>query len=135
MNPIEEQFVKTFVWKNRRKRCLLELGSPKRRGEFLDPLNHTCERVFDERYLVELAKPNSDPEALERLLTSNGAGKTCHVISYCEELDGKEVTLREALRLCVGYGYASVLICSPSLAYLEGEQYQGSPPRFILRKK
>jgi hypothetical protein len=59
----------------------------------------------------------------------------CYVISSREEVDGKEVNLHEALRLCVGYGFPSVLICTPSLAFYEGEQYQGPPPRFILRKK
>lgn len=134
MDPTEERFVNTFVWKDRRERCLLELGSPTRRGHFLNRLGGDFEKLFDQRYLVELAKPNSDAVALEKILIANGAGKTCHVISSLDELDGKEVNLSEALRLCVGYGY-SVLICTPSLAYLEGEQYQGPPPRFMLRKK
>lgn len=135
VNPTEEQFVNTFIWKDRRERCLWELSSPKRRGNFLNRLCGDIERVFNERYLVELAKPNSDAEALEKILIANGAGKTCHVISFRDELDGKEVDLPEALRLCVGYGYPSVLICMPSLAYLETEQYKGPPPRFLLRKK
>jgi len=134
-NPSEEQFVNIFVQTNRRVRCLFELGSPKRRRDFLNRLCHDYETVFDERYLVELAKPNSDVEALEKILTPNGAGKICRVISFCEELDGKEMNLSEALRLSIGYGFPSVLICTPSLAYFEAEQLQGPPPRFILRKK
>jgi hypothetical protein len=135
VNPAEEQFVNTFIRKDRRERCMLELGSPKRRGHFLNRLCHENGIVFDERYLIELPKPSSDAEAIERTLVANGAGKMCHVISFVEELDGKEANLHKALRLCVGYGYPSILICAPSLAYFEDEQYKGSPPRFLLRKK
>jgi hypothetical protein len=137
VNPKEEQFVNTFVLKNRRERSLFELGSPKKRGLFLSSrwLCHEYECLFDNRYLVVLPKSNSDPEAIERTLVANGAGKMCHVISSDDELDGKEASLYEALRICVEDPRPSILICTPLLAYFQAEQYQGPPPRFLLRKK
>jgi hypothetical protein len=54
--------------------------------------------------MIEIPKPNSDPSEIEALLKSYGAGKTCYVISWYEELDGKHLPLGTALEHAVGRG-------------------------------
>jgi hypothetical protein len=132
VNPIEEDFVNTFVQKNRRERALLELGSESRRGKFLDRLCHDYAGVFDTRYLQSIPKQENEVVLLKRLWNSRGA-KTCYVISSNPDVDGKDVPLDDAMRATMGFGFPSILICSPdSLAYFEAEQVKGPPPRYLL---
>ncbi|HLL16735.1 MAG TPA: hypothetical protein VK388_16880 [Pyrinomonadaceae bacterium] len=134
MSPIEEAFVTNFVQKLRRERASFELGSESRRGKFLNRLCHDFAGVFDARYLQPLSDPEDAP-SLRRLLEKLGAKKTCHVISFNDAVDGKELPLEEAIRAVMGYGLPSILICAPdALAYFEAEQEKGPPPRFLLVK-
>jgi hypothetical protein len=134
MNPVEEAFLNSFVLKSRRERASFELGSESRRGRFLNRLCHDFAGVFDSRYVRPLAEPQ-DGVGLLKVLEKLGAGKTCHVISCNEAVDGKQVPLEDAVRAVMGYGLPSVIICAPeSLAYFEAEQEKGPPPRFLLVK-
>ena len=136
MNPIEESFVNTFVQKQRRERALFELGSESKRVRFLDRLCHTYAGVFDARYLRPLPELGHDPEVLIKRLRKLGAGSTCHVISFNEDIDGRELALEDAIRATLGFGFPSILICLPdSLAYFEAEQEKGPPPRYLLIKE
>lgn len=54
--------------------------------------------------MIEISKPNSDPEYIASLLKSHGARKTCYAISWNEEIDGKSLLLETALKHVVGYG-------------------------------
>lgn len=135
MNPIEQAFVSNFVQKPRRQRATFELGSQSRRGRFLNRLCHDFTGVFDARYLQPL-RDVEDGVSLRKLLEKLGAGKTCHVISCNDAVDGKQLLLEDAIRAVVGYGLPSVLICAPDrLAYFEAEQEKGAPPRYLLVKR
>lgn len=134
MNLIEEAFVNTFVQKSRRERALFELGSESKRGRFLNRLCHDFSGVFESRYLQPILEPE-DSSALLKLLRKSGAGGTCHVISCKDGVDGKQISLEEAIKATMGFGLPSILICAPdSLAYFEAEQVKGSPPRYLLVK-
>lgn len=136
MDPAEEIFVNTFVQKARRDRALFELGSEKKRGGFLNKLCHSCSEIFDSRLLQSLPGSDSTPEAILKLLTKNGAGSTCRVISCNSSIDGKDLALADALKASVGFGLPSILICVPNaLAYFESEQEQGPAPRYLLTKR
>jgi hypothetical protein len=65
-----------------------------------------------------------------------GARKECHVISFKDSVDGKQMTLEDAIHATVGFGLPSILICIPdSLCYFEAEQERGAGPRYLLRKE
>jgi hypothetical protein len=133
MNPKEDH---TFVQKNRRERALFELASGSKRGRFIDRLCHDYAGVFDPRYLRPLPDLGHNPSGLLRRLKALGAGGTCHVISFNDEVDGKDITLEDAIRATLGLGLPSILICDPaSLAYFEAEQVQGPPPKYLLSRQ
>lgn len=126
----EEGFVNAFILKGRRERLLFELR--KRRGDFL---SRFCHSALD--YLipgcVEAIGSSSGSEHLLKLLKSRGAGKTCYAISMTDGIDGKVLPLPEALSVAFGLGLPTILICRPGeLAYLETEQIEGPPERFVL---
>ena len=91
MQPHEVATIRAFIIPPRRTRWLESLASAKRRGRFLDRLNH-C-RDLDERYATPLAS-NADVVAL---LKARGAPKICYVLSATAALDGRELALEEAV--------------------------------------
>lgn len=132
----EEIIVKSFFTKSLRERVMFELSSSKRRKDALSRLCHTYHTTLIERYMVEIPKPNSNPAEIEAILKSYGAGKSCYVISWSDELDGKHLPLRTALERAVGLGLPSIISCIPGkLAYFEAEQEYGAPPRYILKRE
>jgi hypothetical protein len=132
---VEETFVNTFVLKERRERAAFELSSDSKRWKFLDRLCHEFSGVLDTRYFRPVDEIGYDPVALARRLKSLGAGDTCHVISWNDKVDGKDIPLEEAARAVMSSGFASILICVPdALAYFEAEQVKGPPPRYLLVK-
>jgi hypothetical protein len=136
MNPTEEAFVNAFVWKYRRERALFELSSESKRWKFLNRLCHDYEGVFDPRYLQSLPELGHDPAGLFMRLRELGAGSMCQVISSNDDVDGKQLSLKDAIQATLGFGFPSILICAPdSLAYFEAEQVQGPPPRYLLVKR
>lgn len=80
--------------------------------------------------MIEIPKPNSNYKDIHSLLTSYGAGETCYVISWDQEIDGKYLPLVMVLDRVVGQGMPSLVSCIPGkLAYFEAEQSFGPPPR------
>jgi hypothetical protein len=134
MNSIETIFVTNFVQKSRRERTVFELSSVARRGKFLNRLCHNFANIFDARYVQPILE-RIDEINLRQRLEKQGAKKTAHVVSCNDSVDGKLLSLEEAIKAVLGYGLPSIIICAPdSLAYFEGEQEKGSPPRFLLVK-
>lgn len=63
-------------------------------------------------------------------MREKGGGENCYVISTNWELDGKELSLREALEGIVGSGFGSYVSCiAGKLGYYEGEK---AGERYIL---
>ncbi|KZZ84845.1 hypothetical protein [Bacillus sp. SJS] len=86
--------------------------------------------------MFDVPKPNSAPEAIAKLLEQNGAGNSCYVISWDEEIDGKELPLLTALEQAVGMGMPSIISCIPDkLVYFEAEQEVLPSPRFLLKRQ
>ncbi|MFE0505280.1 hypothetical protein ACWF7H_25495 [Peribacillus butanolivorans] len=132
----EESIVKAFFEKRIKERVLFELFSSKRREDALHRLNHNYKETLREEYMIEIQKPNSNPIEISKILKKHGAGNQCYVISFNEEIDGKELPLLTALEHAVGYGFPSIVSCIPNnLAYFEAEQVYGAPPRYILKRK
>jgi hypothetical protein len=107
MHSHEEATIRAFVTPSRRTRWLESLASAKRRGRFLDRLNH-C-RDIDERYVTPLPS-NADVLAI---LKSHGAPTTCYVVSADASLDARELPLAEALADAQSGGWGTLISCIP----------------------
>jgi hypothetical protein len=131
----EEIIVKTFFTKRLQVRVMFELSSPKKRKEALNRLCHNYNKTLFENYMIEIPKPNSNHIEIASLLKKHGAGDSCYVISFNEEIDGKQLPLLTALEHAVGFGLPSIISCIPNeLAYFESEQGYGSSSRYILKR-
>jgi len=132
---IEKIIIKSFFAKRIQDRVLFELSFTKKRKDALSRLCHTYKTTLKEEYMTAIEKPNSDPIEIAALLKKNGAGDTCYVVSWNEEIDGKELSLLTALEKAVGYGMPTIIACIPNkLAYFEAEQEVLPSPRFILQR-
>ncbi|WP_285767458.1 hypothetical protein [Peribacillus sp. SI8-4] len=131
----EKRIVKKFFAKRIQDRVLFELSSEKKRVEALNRLCHDYGKTLLPEYMIEIPTPNSDYQEISTLLKKQGAPNECYVISWNKEVDGKKLSLNEALKKVVGYGMPSIVSCiEGSLAYFEAEQEAGSPPRFLLKR-
>ena len=127
MHTHEEATIRAFVVPPRRTRWLESLASAKRRGQFLDRLNH-C-RDIDERYATPLPS-NADIVAV---LRAQGAPGTCYVLSNTAALDGRELPLTEAVAEAESGGWGTLISCLPGrLAYYYDE---GGERRMLLERK
>ena len=125
----EKLIADSFFIKDKRERALYELNSKKKRREFIFKLS---EKII----LAERAHKIKDSivsfENIENVLLDRQAPNECYVLSIDEDIDGKIMTLHEALSRVVGFGPALISCIDGRLAYLECEQSQGAPERFIL---
>ena len=136
MNKEQETIlVKSFFVKRVQERVLHELFSPKKRDQALYRLDHLYKNMLKNEYLIEIPPPNSWYEDIYDLLKQYGAPNTCYCLSENELINGKELSLKEALEHAVGFGFSSIISCIPGeLAYFEAEQSFGAPPRYLLKK-
>ncbi|BDU69693.1 hypothetical protein GETHOR_17940 [Geothrix oryzae] len=112
----EEAFAKAFLPSEKRARFTQLLAQPKRRKEVLGQLSRGLPYLPE--FASEVPGPKDFPEELEKLLAARGAGPTCHVIADGLKADGRELPLREALRLVCLHGPGAILSCIPGrLAY------------------
>ena len=132
----EEFIVKTFFYKNKQDRMMIELLSPEKRRDALWKLCHRFRNYMNEKYIIEIPKPNSYFIDIASILKEHGAGNnSCYVMSLKEEVDGRPLPLLAALEKTVGFGLTSIVSCIPGkLAYFEAEQSFGAPHRCILKK-
>jgi hypothetical protein len=104
----EQELIKAFFAK------------PKNRKKFLLELSHF--KALDPRYCFTLPKVEHTAEQIAALLTRKGAPPSYAVISENFRLDGKEMSILQALRELVGYQMGTFLSCVPGqLAYFEDE--------------
>lgn len=127
----EYQIVKTFFNKMYHERILFELASKKKRKDAIGRLSHHYENVLDNQLMHKIN--SSDYEEIYQLLNYQEI-KICYIISFNEEVDGKYLPMDLGLKSIFQYGMPSLLIGNLSLAYFEGEQYIGPPPRYLLKK-
>jgi hypothetical protein len=126
----ESAFVQAFIIPDKQARYLSMLSSRKRRGGFLDRLNHH----LDVDYSFAVQVPASEQTAMQigKMLRARGATDRCHVISANSEWDNLEMALGEALELVCGSSIGTILCCTPGrLAYYEAEDQRR---RYILRR-
>jgi hypothetical protein len=125
----ERQLIRAFILPERQDRYLELLAKPKRRADITDTLAHF--KHLDMRYAVQIPGSQRRASGILELLKSKGAPETCYALSEDSELDGKEVSLKDALASIVGCGMGTFLSCIPGkLAYFEDED-----ERWILERK
>jgi hypothetical protein len=123
-----------FVLKEKRERSFLKLTSPKRRGAFIDKFNHNWDVMLNMDYLEKLSKKNDYPDKIQKSLQWKD-NDICYVISHYSEADDKIIASKEAFSQIYGRGLASIIInLTATKLYLETEQIQGPPSRFIGRR-
>lgn len=120
-----------FIAPGWRDRFRNGLGS-KRRDKILFQLDHF--RHLDARFLTPVPTASQTSEYLRPELRRRGAPERVHVVSQDDDLDGKEMTLADALRVIVdGDGYSAFISCVPGkLAYFHEEEYEN---RYILQRR
>ena len=132
---IIKNFATNFIQKDKRERCFLELISPKKRGKFVDRINHKWENVFDMRLLTKVGKEQDYSDDIKRLLKFKD-DELCYVISNYAQYDDKLLPFGEVFEEIYARGFATLLINAPAdTLFLDTEQEQGHTPRFIGKRK
>ena len=108
MNSHEEQFARCFIVPQKRARYLALLASSRGRAKLLNGFNH-C-RDLDSRFAKEIPSAQQSVDSIEALLRRKGAPDICYVMSDNRAIDGKEMSLPDALLETVGMD-AGTLIC------------------------
>ena len=127
----EAAFVRAFIIAAKQGRLVELLAKPKRRRDVLETLYHS--KDLDPRFMVKIPPAKQTAEGIETLLRARGAPEQCYVISTDEYLDGKTVTLRDAITRIIGVGHGTLLSCVPGqLGYFEGED---AGARYVLERR
>ena len=126
MNSHEEQFARSFIVPKKRDRYLTLLESKKGRAALLEGFNHCPD--LDPRYATLIPSNQQSATSIESLLRQKGAPDTCYVISDNRGIDGREMSLSDALAESVGWNIGTFISCVPGkLGYFEledlGERY------------
>ncbi len=124
----EENFVNNYIIKNKRDRLLFELCGKKRKN-CIGRFSHCADTLLIEAK-VKL-KGQYISEDLRQIVATTDNHK-CYVISYSEELDGKEFNKDEVLDLISNCGMPSIIIFN-NFSILQTEQEQGPAVKYLLQ--
>lgn len=118
----EQEFIRSFIQKERQERCSFLLSHPKRRREFTSKLPHFP--WLEERFASPIpARIAHTSDELVALLKAEGAGTLVWIISEDRSLDGRSLPIQEAMDAVWGQFSGSVLSCIPGrLAFFHGEE-------------
>ncbi len=89
---------------------LLELGE-RRRRDVRDLLDHSVR--LDPRFCRHLIGGDVLPGAVESALRTRDAPATCYIVAANSDLDGREMSLGEALAAVIGMGGGAFVSCIP----------------------
>lgn len=126
---IEESFVNSYIINSKRERLLFELCGKKRR-DGIGRFSHCAESLLNETK-IKLKGQHISKDLRNVVATANS--HKCYVISYSEELDGKEFNKDEIIDLILGCGMPSIAIFD-NFAIIETEQEQGPAIKYLLQK-
>lgn len=127
-----ERLLPLLLSPQRRQRyhALLDQGDTPARDKFLFTLAHSLD--LDVRFATKVPSRAHDAERawIEERLLAAGAPTECYLIASDSSLDGRYLSLQEALDTLHGQSNPSVISCIPGqLAYYEAEN---PGERFIL---
>jgi hypothetical protein len=116
----ESQFVESFIVPEKRNRWFEGFQNKKRRSRFLVALADESDLMTGKMHKVQ--NDAKSPQVIEDLLRRSGAPDKCWVISQYDGIDGRWMSLSDALQVCFGMGLGTVLSCIPGkLCFYEAE--------------
>lgn len=126
---LTKSFVRNFIRKDKRERCMTQLLGKNRR-KFTDDLNHNWENLFNMALLQELSRNDHNYGAVQKLLKMSDK-ELCYIISD-ESMDGTFLSFREAYDRVDFANFGTLLIDeSATKMFFKTEQIQGYAPRFV----
>ncbi|MFT8318219.1 MAG: hypothetical protein ABF651_08135 [Sporolactobacillus sp.] len=135
----EKKIVKNFFKRQLRQRLFYEITLPNKRSKRFGRLASDPTGALDSRYVSPIPlKGDNDCSYLLKKLIEKGAlaDQMAYIMCNLSPLDGKYLPLKEAMREMVHKGEPLIISCIPGkLAYFEGEEGFGPPPRYILERK
>ena len=134
MNIHEELFIKNFIVPRKRERYLEFLSNKKRREEITSNFDHCND--LENKYKNQIPVNRQNAEDVYKILKEKKAPDICYIISYQDEIDGKEMILKKVLVESIfdtPFIYTGTFIsCIPGkLALYSSEGING---RYILEK-
>jgi hypothetical protein len=123
---LELEFINTFVVRPKRARYSSFVVSPRLREKFLATLHSFSD--FNPRLKVTLPRRQSTSRGFLAELRRRNPAATCYLISTHADLDGTTLPLEAAINDVHGLHDGTIVVCTPTLAYYEGEWRY----RFIL---
>lgn len=125
---LESKVIQRFIVTNKQDRYLTFIKKEKTRHKFVNELAHFSSQLKD----FEEIKGN-EWKAIENALANLGNPNDCYVISESSRMDGKRMSIKEALTEVIGNGMGTLLVFGDaSQVYYEGE---GPGDRWISKKK
>ena len=122
--------VRAFIAPERRERYLTLLASPNGRAKLRAQFAHL--RDLDQRFAHPIPPGEHTPTALAAMLGAHGAPTECVLLAEDPALDGRRMTLTDALAAVVGRGMGAFISCVPGrLAFYEGED---AGQRYLLER-
>lgn len=118
----EEAVVRAFMVKDKQERSLYLLSRPDRRRKFTDGLAHF--KWLDMRFAQQIPASTAHTAAeLISLMRRKGAGKVVWIISEYAPIDGREMSLEDAMEQTWDLCRGTILSCIPGkLAFFRGEE-------------
>ena len=136
---MEKKIAHAFVYKNKRDRFLFEMSKndsdtfgelPKARFDAICKL----ENIIDKSRCIMQSTKNPSPVELIKIMSANGVGKICYVISEYKDLDGVYVKLDLAVAKLQWNGFPSLIVGLPSgFSHFKGESYASTQPNCFLQ--
>jgi hypothetical protein len=123
-------FVKNFILKDKRERCLAELLNSKKRRKFTDKLNHQWLSILDSRCLKLIANSEDSSNSI-KLLFGFPNDALCYIISDNSDYDDKFLSFQEAFDALYGWRAGTIILNQAvNIFFLETEE---PSKRFIGR--
>lgn len=127
---IIKTFIESFVLKEKRERCYLELTNSKKRNKFMDRLNHKWDTVLNMKYLVQIDTSEDTANDIQKLLNFKD-----NDICYYGNYDGKFLPFKEVFNEVYSRGFGTILINKTAdTIFLDTEQVHGAVNRFIGKR-
>jgi hypothetical protein len=134
INKTIDLFIENFISKDKRERSEVDLKDFNKRPKFTNRLNHEWDEILDMRIISKIPSEADEFEYVKKELKIKDA-ELCYVISNYDDLDGQILEFTKAFEKVYGKGLGSIIINSTGdKMYLETEQEQGAPPRFIGKR-
>jgi hypothetical protein len=115
----EQTLIKKFVIKEKQDRYLTFLSKDKTRNKFTDELYHF--KDFNWKLFREIPGSENESQVIALKVSSNKNISTCSIISADPDLDGKIMSVDEAIKNGVGIEGTILIFGDADIIYYEGD--------------